>query len=113
MSEIPDLSKKYNIPLAAIKQQVDADTKLASALSQNDTALGFLLINDKLSHHSLPAKSSVLWKNTDQANSQINQFSGAIVNISSSCKMLQQVPVLLMRTATKMALFEKQRLLTE
>ncbi|WP_166112048.1 adenylate/guanylate cyclase domain-containing protein [Pseudoalteromonas sp. Z9A5] len=81
ISEIPDLSKKYNIPLAVIKQQVDADTKLANALSQNDTALGFLLINDKLSHHSSPAKSSVLWKNTDHANSQINQFSSAIVNI--------------------------------
>jgi len=82
MSEIPNLSKKYNVPLAAIKQQVDADAKLASALSQNDTALGFLLINEQLTKRNPPAKSSILWKHTDQANSQINQFSGAIVNIS-------------------------------
>ncbi|KKN04461.1 hypothetical protein LCGC14_1097190, partial [marine sediment metagenome] len=81
MSEIPDLSKKYTIPFAEITKQVDADSKLASALSKNDTVLGFLLIDEQLTNQNLPAKSSVVWANADHTNSQINQFPGAIVNI--------------------------------
>ncbi|WP_307734201.1 CHASE2 domain-containing protein [Pseudoalteromonas distincta] len=81
MSEIPDLSKKYTIPFAEITKQVDADTKLASALSKNDTVLGFLLIDEQLTNQNLPAKNSVVWASEEHANSQINQFPGAIVNI--------------------------------
>ena len=81
MSEIPDLSKKYTIPFAEITKQVDADTKLASALSKNDTVLGFLLIDEQLTNQNLPAKNSVVWASEEHTNSQINQFPGAIVNI--------------------------------
>ncbi|MEI8668033.1 MULTISPECIES: CHASE2 domain-containing protein [unclassified Pseudoalteromonas] len=81
ISEIPNLSKQYSLPLAKIKQQVDADTKFANALAKNDTALGFLLTDDQLAAHSPPKKSSVLWQNAEHANSQISEFSGAIVNI--------------------------------
>lgn len=81
MTELPDFSAKYSTPLSTIKQQVDADTKLAKALAKNDITLGFLLINDKLSEHKAPSKSSVVWREDDHINSQINDYPGAIINI--------------------------------
>lgn len=81
MTELPGFSAKYATPLTTIKQQVDADTKLAKALAKNDITLGFLLINDKLSEHKAPSKSSVVWREDDHINSQINDYPGAIINI--------------------------------
>ena len=81
VQQIPNLSQQFNSPLATIKQQVDADTKFAAVLKETDTVLGFLLTtNQEQSKVNIP-KSNVLWNNEAQLNSQIHQFSGAIVNI--------------------------------
>lgn len=80
-SIIPEFAQSYNLPVNKIKQQVDADTQFANALSNNDIVLGFLLHDDTFKQTNPLPNSSITWRVNEQSNSQITAFLGATVNI--------------------------------
>ncbi|MBQ4858403.1 adenylate/guanylate cyclase domain-containing protein [Pseudoalteromonas sp. MMG007] len=80
-SQFPNFINSNKLKVSEVKQKIDADSKLAKALSNNDTVLGFLLNNDAHQHTNPLPSSSVYWALNDQKNSQFNVFSGAAVNI--------------------------------
>lgn len=80
-SRVPGLLSSYNLALDDIKQQVDADTTFATALSNNDTVLGFLLNNDTYKQHNPLPDTSIVWPQSEQSNTQVTAFLGATVNI--------------------------------
>ena len=80
-AEFPNLISNYRLALNEIKQKVDADSKFAKVLSNNDTVLGFLLNNDTHPQVNPLPNSSVTWAMGDQKNSQLTEFSAAAVNI--------------------------------
>lgn len=80
-SRVPGLLSSYNLALDDIKQQVDADTTFAKALSNNDTVLGFLLNNDTYKQPNPLPDTSVVWPQSEQSNTQVTAFLGATVNI--------------------------------
>ncbi|ASM48698.1 adenylate cyclase [Pseudoalteromonas espejiana DSM 9414] len=80
-SRVPGLLSSYNLALDDIKQQVDADTTFAKALSNNDTVLGFLLNNDTYKQRNPLPDTSIVWPQSEQSNTQVTAFLGATVNI--------------------------------
>ncbi|WP_249330721.1 adenylate/guanylate cyclase domain-containing protein [Pseudoalteromonas sp. S3178] len=80
-SEFPNFINSNKLTINEVKKKIDADSKFANVLSNNDTVLGFLLNNETHQQINPLPSSSVDWMLDDQKNSQFIEFSGAAVNI--------------------------------
>ncbi len=77
-----DLAPNIKPSLLAIKQNVDADLKLAQTISQSETVLGFLLTDETKHSKGSPLVSHMDWDKAEHTDRVISRYAGAISNIA-------------------------------